>query len=221
MKIDIIPLGDFQANCYVVRNDSRSGHCVLIDPGLNPEPLIRFLQSKSLAPELILITHGHADHIGGVESVREYWPEVKVAISKADATMLTNPAENLSMLAEVMVQARPAEIILDSQRYVDAPLTGLRFEVIYTPGHTPGGVCYYYSPEDVLFTGDTLFAGSVGRTDLPAGNHQQLIDSILTKLLLLPAQTKIYPGHGPVSSLRVEKRYNPFLQESFDARSGL
>jgi glyoxylase-like metal-dependent hydrolase (beta-lactamase superfamily II) len=211
MKIDTIVLGDFEANCYCVRSDETSKACLLVDPGLNPEPLIRFLTNNHLAPELIAITHGHADHIGGVETVRQYFPTIKVAISQADAEMLTSPVKNLSMLAEVMVQARPAEIIITAQRSIEA--AGLRFEVIHTPGHTPGGICLYNSDEGILFSGDTLFAGSVGRSDFPGGDGALLIDRIKHKLLILPEETRVYPGHGPATTLRTEKRHNPFLTE--------
>lgn len=213
MKIDTIVLGDLEANCFCVRTDEKASTCLLIDPGLNPEPLIHFLRRNNLTPEAVVLTHGHADHIGGVETVRQHWPAVEVAISNDDAAMLTDPAKNLSMLAEVMVQARPAEIRFNnSQRYFEA--AGLRFEIIHTPGHTPGGICLYNSDEAVLFCGDTLFAGSVGRSDFPGGNHELLIDRIKHKLLILPDPTRVYPGHGPATTIRTEKRHNPFLLES-------
>ena len=211
MKIDTIILGDYQANCYCLRKNDQSTACLLIDPGLTPEPLVQFLKHNNLTPEFIIITHGHADHIGGVETVREYWPNVKTAISKIDAEMLTSPLKNLSLLADGMVQARPAEVCFTNERYFEA--AGLRFEIIYTPGHTPGGICLYNSDEGVLFTGDTLFAGSVGRSDFPGGSHTELIEGIKSKLLILPEQTKVYPGHGPATTLRAEKRHNPFLTE--------
>jgi glyoxylase-like metal-dependent hydrolase (beta-lactamase superfamily II) len=211
MKIDTIVLGDFQANCYCVRADETSKVCLLIDPGMTAEPLIHFLKHNSLTPEAIAITHGHVDHIGGVETVRQYWPNVKTAIAKGDADMLTSPAKNLSMLAGTMVQTRPAEIVFTTQRYFEA--AGVRFEIIHTPGHSPGGICLYNSDEGILFSGDTLFAGSVGRTDFPGGNHTQLIDRIKHKLLILPEQTRVYPGHGPETKISTEKRHNPFLDE--------
>ena len=211
MKIDTIILGDYQANCYCLRKNDQSTACLLIDPGLTPEPLVQFLKHNNLTPEFIIITHGHADHIGGVETVREYWPNVKTAISKIDAEMLTSPLKNLSLLADGMVQARPAEVCFTNERYFEA--AGLRFEIIYTPGHTPGGICLYNSDEGFLFTGDTLFAGSVGRSDFPGGSHTELIEGIKSKLLILPEQTKVYPGHGPATTLRAEKRHNPFLTE--------
>lgn len=211
MKIDTIVLGDLEANCYCVRPEETSANCLLIDPGLNPEPLVHFLVHNELTPEIIVATHGHADHIGGIETVRQHWPAVKVAICKDDAEMLTSPAKNLSILAEVMVQARPAEICFAKERSFEA--VGLRFEIIYTPGHSPGGICLYNSEEAVLFSGDTLFAGSVGRSDFPGGDHTLLIDRIKHKLLILPDQTRVYPGHGPTTTLRSEKRHNPFLIE--------
>lgn len=212
MKIDTFALGDYQTNCYCLRSDEASTACLLIDPGLSPEPLIGFLKQNGLTPEAIVITHGHADHIGGIETVRQYWPSVKTAISQADAEMLTSPVKNLSVLAEGMVQARPAEVCLTTERYFEA--AGLRFEIIHTPGHTPGGICLYNSEEGILFSGDTLFAGSVGRSDFPGGDHSLLIDGIKSKLLILPEQTRVYPGHGPSTTLRAEKRHNPFLKES-------
>lgn len=212
MKIETIVLGDFEANCYSVRSDQMATTCLLIDPGLNPEPLVHFLTKNKLTPEAIVLTHGHADHIGGVETVRQHWPDVKVAISERDAEMLTDPASNLSILAQVMVQARAADICLvDGHRYFEA--AGLRFEIIHTPGHSPGGICLYNSEQGILFSGDTLFAGSVGRSDFPGGDHDLLIDRIKHKLLILPEQTRVYPGHGPATTLRSEKRHNPFLVE--------
>ncbi|HOK94979.1 MAG TPA: MBL fold metallo-hydrolase [Anaerohalosphaeraceae bacterium] len=210
MHIDTLVMGDFQTNCYCVRPDASAGSCLVIDPGLEPEPLVQFLTNKTIKVEAIILTHGHADHIGGVETLRQYWPDVQVAIHKDDASMLTDPADNLSILAGYMVQARPAEVLLDSEDvYYQA--AGLRFKILHTPGHTPGGICLYASEDGVLFSGDTLFAGSVGRTDFPGGNYALLIQMITQKLLVLPDQTRIYPGHGPATTLRNEKKFNPFL----------
>ncbi len=211
MNIDTVVLSDFEANCYCVRKSAKQKQCLLIDPGLNPEPLIRFLRANDYQPVAIVLTHGHVDHMGGVESIREYWPAVEVAIHQDDAEMLTNPALNLSIMAGTMAQARPAEVLLDSASpYYTA--AGLRFQVLHTPGHTPGGICLYSAKDEVLFAGDTLFAGSVGRSDFPNGSHETLIDMIKTKLLTLPEQTSVYPGHGPVTTLQAEKKYNPFLK---------
>ena len=211
MNIDTIVLGDYQANCYCIRENADQKDCLLIDPGLNPEPLIRFLQANDYKAVSIVLTHGHVDHIGGVESLREYWPQVQVAIHEKDVDMLTNPAANLSVMSGTMVQTRPAEKCLgDSEQFYTA--VGFRFQVLHTPGHTPGGICLYSAKEKVLFAGDTLFAGSVGRSDFPGGSHKLLIKMIKERLLILPEQTKVYPGHGPETTILEEKKFNPFLK---------
>jgi glyoxylase-like metal-dependent hydrolase (beta-lactamase superfamily II) len=123
--------------------------------------------------------------------------------------MLTDPNENLSAAAGTIFQARPAEVILDGETRIQA--AGLEFKVLHTPGHTPGGMCLYDATEGIAFVGDTLFAGSVGRTDFPGGDYDQLMESIQTKLLTLPETTKVYTGHGPATTIGSEKRHNPFL----------
>ncbi|MHC4233171.1 MAG: MBL fold metallo-hydrolase [Planctomycetota bacterium] len=210
MIIDTLVLGDFQTNCFCVRQNEEVSDCLIIDPGMGAEVLVQMLQEKGYTPVEILLTHGHADHIGGVESLRQHWPGVRVSIHKDDAGMLTDPADNLSLMAGVMVQARPAEVLLNSEdRYYEA--AGLRFKVLHTPGHTPGGICLYASDDDILFAGDTLFAGSVGRSDFPGGDHRVLIDMIRQKLLILPEKTVVYTGHGDATTIGHEKESNPFL----------
>ncbi len=210
MKIDTIILGDYETNCYCIRENDEQKECLIIDPGLNPESLIHFLNVNELRPVIIVLTHGHVDHIAGVESLREHWPEIKVVIHENDAEMLTNPAMNLSTMAGTMVQARPAEVRLTTaDQYYQA--IGIRFQLFHTPGHTPGGICLYSAKDQVVFVGDTLFAGSIGRTDFPSGNHQALVEAIKTKLLHLPVQTTVYPGHGPQTTIGQEKKSNPFL----------
>ena len=210
MIIDTIVLGDYQTNCFCVRQNEEANDCLIIDPGMEAAPLVQMLQANDYTPVDILLTHGHADHIGGVETLRQHWPEVRVAISKDDADMLTSPAENLSLMAGAMIQARPAEILLNSEEG-DYEAAGLRFKILHTPGHTPGGICLYAADEDILFAGDTLFAGSIGRSDFPGGNHRILIDMIRQNPLILPAQTTVYTGHGPATTIGNEKASNPFL----------
>jgi len=210
MIIDTFVLGDFQTNCFCVRQNEEASDCLIIDPGMGAEMLVQRLKKNDYTPVDILLTHGHADHIGGVEALRQHWPKVRVSIHKDDADMLTNPTENLSLMAGVMVQVRPAEVLLNSEdTYYEA--AGLRFKVLHTPGHTPGGICLYASDEDILFAGDTLFAGSVGRSDFPGGNHELLTQMIRQKLLILPEQTAVYTGHGPATTIGNEKESNPFL----------
>jgi hydroxyacylglutathione hydrolase len=209
MHIETFVLGDFQTNCYCVRADSAKKECILIDPGLHPFTMIQQLQKHHVVPEAVVLTHGHIDHIAGLEQVRKQWPKTKVYIHKDDAAMLTDANENLSALAGTIFQARPAEVILDGQTQIQA--AGMEFEVFHTPGHTPGGICLYIASEGIAFVGDTLFAGSVGRTDFPNGDYDQLMESIQTKLLKLPDTTKVYTGHGPETTIGNEKRHNPFL----------
>lgn len=211
MEINTVVLGDYQTNCYCVRKNSISSECLIIDPGLSPEPLIQFLQTNGLKVGSILLTHGHVDHIGGVETIRQYSPDVKVTIHKEDAVMLTDPTQNLSVMSGGMVQARPAERLLESEKE-PFQAAGLQFKVLHTPGHSPGGICLYSAAEKTLFVGDTLFAGSVGRTDFPGGDHRQLIEMIRQKLWVLPDETAVYPGHGPATTLANEKKFNPFLK---------
>ena len=210
MIIDTIVLGDFQTNCFCVRRNEEAGDCLIIDPGMAAGVLVRMLQKNDYTPVEIVLTHGHADHIGGVETLRQHWPEVQVAIHKEDAAMLTSPADNLSLMAGGMIQARPAEILLNSED-TDYAAAGLQFRVLHTPGHTPGGICLYAADEEILFAGDTLFSGSIGRSDFPGGNHRILIEMIRKKLLTLPEQTTVYTGHGPATTIENEKKFNPFL----------
>lgn len=213
MIIDTIIMGDFQTNCYCVRKDKEAAKCLIIDPGLEPEPLVQMLKQNGYTPVDIVLTHGHVDHIGGVESIRKHWPKVRVTVHQDDANMLTSPAENLSLMAGSMVQARPADVLLDSD-VTNYEAVGLEFQLFHTPGHSAGSICLYSAQEHILFAGDTLFAGSVGRTDFPGGSHQNLIASIQKKLLVLPEQTKVYTGHGPETTIGNEIKYNPFLTQS-------
>jgi glyoxylase-like metal-dependent hydrolase (beta-lactamase superfamily II) len=209
MYIETFVLGDFQTNCYCVRTDSTKKECILIDPGLHPFTMLQQLQRHHIIPAAVVLTHGHIDHIAGLEQVRKQWHNTQVYIHKDDATMLTDPNENLSALAGTIFQARPAEVILNGNDRIQA--AGLEFKVLHTPGHTPGGICLYNASEAIAFVGDTLFAGSVGRTDFPGGDYDQLMESIQTKLMTLPETAKIYTGHGPASTIGNEGRHNPFL----------
>ena len=210
MVIDTIVMGDFQTNCYCVRSSKDRTECLLIDPGLEPEPLVLMLKQNGYVPVNILITHGHADHIGGIEAIRQYWSKVQVAIHEDDAGMLTSPTENLSLMAGCMIQTLPADVLLDSG-IADYQAAGMQFAVFHTPGHSPGSICLYSAENQTLFAGDTLFAGSIGRTDFPGGSHTLLIEMIRQKLLTLPEKTTVYTGHGPTTTIGNEKKYNAFL----------
>ncbi|MDO8302948.1 MAG: MBL fold metallo-hydrolase [Sedimentisphaerales bacterium] len=210
MKIDTLVLGLYENNCYVLRTDEKHKDCLIIDTGLDGQPLIEFLQEHELVPEAILLTHGHVDHIAAIDELKRIWPKMKVCIHKDDAQMLSNPKTNMSALAGVSFKTRPADILLDDDATV--LYAGISLDVLHTPGHTPGGACFYSSGSGVVFVGDTVFAGGVGRTDFPYGNGEQLIAGIKEKLLTLPETTRVYPGHGPATTLRNEKKHNPYLK---------
>ncbi len=210
MKVDTLVLGGFETNSYVVRASEEAADCIVIDTGLSAEPLIDFLADHKLSPVVVVLTHGHADHIAGLNLLREKWPGIKVAIHTDDAGMLTNPMTNLSVMTGVSFSAEAAEIVIEEEGEIElGPIT---FEVLHTPGHTPGGICLYCADEGVVFGGDALFASSIGRTDFPGGNYEQLIESIKSKLLVLPDETKVYTGHGPATTIGTEKECNQYLQ---------
>jgi hydroxyacylglutathione hydrolase len=210
MKVDTIVLGDFQTNSYVARTTEETADCVIVDTGLSPEPLMDFLVENELNPTAVIFTHGHADHIAGLNLLRQKWPDIKVAIHTDDAEMLTDPMKNLSIMTGKSFTSEPAQIVIKQDEAIE--FAGIEFEVFHTPGHTPGGICLYCRDQSVVFAGDTLFADSIGRTDFPGGNYEQLIESIKTKLLALPDDTKVYTGHGSDTTIGYERKHNQYLQ---------
>jgi hydroxyacylglutathione hydrolase len=209
MKIDRLILGDFETNCYVLRNSDTARDCLIIDTGLDAGPLLDFLELNKLNPAALILTHGHADHIAGVEPLRKKFPTIAVYIHKLDAGMLTSAIKNLSVLSGTFLTAKKADNLVEEGDVID--IIQIKLRVIHTPGHTPGGICLYSEKDGIIFVGDTLFAGSIGRTDFPNGDMQQLIEGIKHKLLTLPEDTIAYPGHGPETTIGREKTDNPFL----------
>lgn len=210
MKIAHLILGSYETNCYVVRESEAAKDCLIVDTGLEAGALIEFLQSQKLNPVAAVFTHGHADHITGIPLLRENYPDIKIYIHKLDAKMLTRATSNLSVLAGRIFRTKPADFVIEEGEVIEA--ADIKLEVIHTPGHTRGGICLYSKDEQIIFSGDTLFANSIGRTDMPGGNMGQLIEGIKEKLLTLPEETVVYPGHGPVTTIGQEKAGNPFLQ---------
>jgi len=209
MKIDQLALGSYETNCYVLRDGEAAADCLVIDPGLEADALIDFLKANELNPVSVVLTHGHIDHIAGLAPLRERYPDLKVYIHELDARMLTESRSNLSLLMGMMFRTEPADVVLQEPDVIEQ--AGVKLVVIHTPGHTPGGICLYSEKDGVAFVGDTLFAGSIGRTDFPGGNMSQLLSSVREKLFTLPEDTKAYPGHGPATTIAQEKAHNPFF----------
>ncbi len=210
MKIDRLILGAYETNCYVLRTSEAAQDCLIIDPGLGAKKLIRFLQEHKLNPVAIVLTHGHIDHIEGVAALRAEFPDIKVHIHKLDAEMLTEPYTNLSAMTGAAFRVEPADFLLQEQNVIEQ--AEIKLSILHTPGHTPGGISLYSKDDRIVFVGDTLFADSIGRTDFPNGNMEQLLQGIREKLFTLPDETKVYPGHGPITTIAHEREYNPFLR---------
>lgn len=206
MKIQTMPLGDLQTNCYIIINEE-TNQAVIIDPGAEPGKITDFINKNNLKIEAIFLTHGHADHLGALEKMREY-TGAEVYVHEGDVPMLANAAHNLSSFIGKEKVCKPAEHLVQDGDFIN--IAGLQFYVSHTPGHTKGGCCYQVGEH--LFVGDTIFCESIGRTDLPGGSYKQIISSINEKILTLPPETKIYPGHGPSTDVAWERKMNPFLK---------
>jgi len=204
MWMERLIVGPLQVNCYIAADDE--GKAVVIDPGGNAERILAVIDEKDLSVEHIVNTHAHFDHILGVEEVRRA-TDADFLIHKEEAAVLDTAKElSRSYMGYKVEFPEVGGCVEDG----DAVRAGdLHFQVLFTPGHTPGGISLLV--EDIVFTGDTLFAGGVGRTDLPGGSWERLMDSIRHRLLPLGDALKVYPGHGPLTTIGKERRSNPFL----------
>lgn len=203
-------LSDIQENCYLL-SLKESSECVIIDPGLDAQPLVEFLQKESLVPKAILITHGHVDHIGGIPEIDAKWNDVPLYIGEHETKKLVDPEANLSSYFGFSFVTREADFTVSDGETIN--VGGLELKALEIPGHSQGHVVYLLTTEEqsFVFCGDVVFAGSVGRTDFPGGSHSDLIRNIHDKLLSLPNETILYPGHGPATSISDEKQNNPYL----------
>ena len=204
MERTTIQVGTFEVNCSIL---SENGKAWIVDPGQDAQRIIKLLSEKQLTPVAVLLTHAHFDHIGAIPALQQAYPDLKVYVHKNDAKVITHPLNQLP--PDYPPVAAPKNLVAFE---TDAKLDGLAdLAILETPGHTPGGVCYHFKPQHLLLSGDTLFAGSVGRTDLPGGDMATLMDS-LGKLTALPDDTLVVPGHGPFTTIADEKAGNPFLR---------
>jgi len=207
LVVRTLHVGPMAACCYVLGEDGGEG--AIIDPGDEADRIAQAAGLLGLTVKYIVLTHAHVDHIGALAEVREAFPQAEVTIHADDAEMLARPSLNLSLFLGGAIKCRPADRLLHEGDTLE--VAGLAMTVIHAPGHTPGGICLYIPEAGVVFTGDVLFAGGIGRTDFPRGNEALLLSSIRHKLLVLPPETIVYPGHGPSSTIGDEKAGNPFL----------
>lgn len=192
-----IQVGSFEVNSSILSLD---GKAWIVDPGDEAERIVALMEKRGLVPAGILLTHAHFDHIGAIPELQKRFPELKVYVHRLDRPVLTHPLNRLPPTYPGIPEPKN----LHETKELDF------CEVIETPGHTPGGVCYYFPSEKLLLSGDTLFAGSIGRTDLPGGSMSTLLDS-LKKVVQLPDETLVIPGHGPLTTIGAEKSANPYL----------
>jgi len=207
MVVKTLVVGSFAANCYVVGSSSTMKG-MIIDPGAEAATILRTVQQMGLSVSLIVITHAHIDHVGAVRAVTEK-THAQFAIHEAEkGLLLTAPMRMLTSLGLTPIKSppQPDRLLKDSDR-ID--IDDLHFEVLHTPGHSSGGICLL--GHGVVFSGDTLFKLGIGRTDFPGCSHERLIKSIHDKLMVLPDETIVYPGHGPPTTIGDERRGNPFL----------
>ena len=204
LNLKKLVVGVIANNCYIVSDEQKNAF--VIDPGGDADEIIN--QCQGLNIHYIINTHGHLDHIGANTELKNAFPNAKIVIHKDDEEMLYDPNLNLSTLMGKKVTSSKADLVVEDGDTLD--FVGKRIEVMHTPGHTRGGIILRI--EDYVFSGDTIFAGSVGRTDFPGGDMKTLVNSIKNKVLSLPDDLNIYPGHGPKTTVKDEKDSNPFLQ---------
>jgi glyoxylase-like metal-dependent hydrolase (beta-lactamase superfamily II) len=207
---EILPVGPLQCNCSII-GDEASREAMVIDPGDDIADILAVIQKHNLNVKQIVITHAHIDHVGGAMKLRAA-TGAPILLNQNDATLL----KMLDMQAAWIGMTSPGKVDIDhSIGELDKVQAGpLVAQVMHTPGHTEGSVCLYFPAQQKLIAGDTLFAGSIGRTDLPGGSFEKIISSLHEKVLALPDETVVVPGHGPLTTIGEERESNPFLQKT-------
>jgi len=206
MPWDQLPLGPLQTNCYMIYDDE---HCLIFDPGGDADVIFEWIKHKEVKPLAILLTHAHFDHIGAVDELRMRY-SIPVYLHEDEKDWLGNPSLNGSQFfVGHTISTSPADVYIREEKTID--IGPFSMKVFFTPGHSPGSVSYYFHELNSIVSGDVLFQGSIGRTDLPGGNINTLMESIHQKLLSIPENTTVLPGHGPTTTIQAEMDGNPFL----------
>lgn len=200
-------VGEVMTNCYFIVNE-KTMETLIVDPGAQADLLIDRIRSEKLTPVAVLLTHGHFDHVGAVQAIKEEF-QIPVYAHEAEKQTLEDPQMNLTGLWSRHPRKFSADIYVRDGQVLE--LAGFTIRVLLTPGHTPGGCCYYFEGNKVLASGDSLFCGSIGRTDFPGGSMSSLVRSVKKKLLELPGDTEVLPGHERRTTIGYERQYNPYL----------
>ncbi|MBE5996588.1 MAG: MBL fold metallo-hydrolase [Lachnospiraceae bacterium] len=204
--VKILIVGEIRTNCYLMQNQE-TGAALIVDPGDEAEKIAQIIEKDGGTPEAILLTHGHHDHVMAVGDLRKRWPSCKVYIGSEEKGMLSQPLG--------MFPGTPSDYMGEPDEWVDdgevLSLIGTSFSVLRTPGHTKGSVCYWNEEEGILFSGDTLFRGSCGRTDFPGGSMEEMRESLKRLKDTIPDEVYVLPGHMNTSVMENEKRFNPYM----------
>ena len=208
IRVQNLVLGMLATNCWFLQNPETK-ELLIVDPAASPERIFQQVTAMEGKPAAVLLTHGHFDHIMGIQDFRKVY-DVPVYAGEREAALLQDAHWNQSDIYTNGYTFSDAVYVKDGEML---HIAGFDIQVFFTPGHTPGGVCYYLADEGILFSGDTLFHHSVGRTDFEGGSMSDLVRGIEEKLLCLPDETKVLPGHMDATTIGEEKKYNPFLRK--------